>query len=225
VTIAEPEPDTIRRGLHPSRERTSGPRSVTRTMKEWVKLPRGVVIDCLESTRAIPYLIIRRSLSISTVFSIGRASTVCPLPVIVVALTSSCTLLPPSLRSRSETAVTSRRWSSLPRSASALCHWYGSAPAAPSRMRSRSLRCRLRPNSRCARRPATPSPLAASRYLSVIYKIHQVGVSMTMQRRSVLLGLDSVVGDFGDIRASRAATFRTNSTAHVQHNCDGWLDL
>jgi hypothetical protein len=37
-------------------------------------------------TRAIPYLITLCSLSISTVFSIGRASTVCPLLVIVVAL-------------------------------------------------------------------------------------------------------------------------------------------
>jgi hypothetical protein len=38
------------------------------------------------TTRAIPHLITRCSLSISIVFSIGRASTVCPLPVIVVAL-------------------------------------------------------------------------------------------------------------------------------------------
>jgi len=36
--------------------------------------------------KRIPYLITRCSLSISTVFSIGRASTVCPLPVMVVAL-------------------------------------------------------------------------------------------------------------------------------------------
>src|SRR6266436_7324174 len=39
-----------------------------------------------ETTRTIPYLITLCSLSISTVFSIGRASIVCPLPVIVVAL-------------------------------------------------------------------------------------------------------------------------------------------
>jgi hypothetical protein len=39
-----------------------------------------------EPTQVIPYLINRCSLSKSTVFSIGRASTVCPLPVIVVAL-------------------------------------------------------------------------------------------------------------------------------------------
>jgi hypothetical protein len=41
-----------------------------------------------ETTQTIPYLITPCALSISTVFSIGRASIVCPLPVIVVALNS-----------------------------------------------------------------------------------------------------------------------------------------
>ncbi len=46
----------------------------------------GRVVGYPETTRTIPYLITLCALSISTVFSIGRASIVCPLPVIVVAL-------------------------------------------------------------------------------------------------------------------------------------------
>ncbi len=46
----------------------------------------GWLVGYPETTRTIPYLITLCALSISTVFSIGRASIVCPLPVIVVAL-------------------------------------------------------------------------------------------------------------------------------------------
>jgi hypothetical protein len=87
VTIAEPEPDTIRIVEVCNPGASAQAVHVNHTHHDRMGEVAARRSDRrLESTRAIPYLITRRSLSISTVFSIGRASTVCPLPVIVVAL-------------------------------------------------------------------------------------------------------------------------------------------